>query len=406
MKACFFSNASAFLQIQLFGPSRNCNFVQFLQPTMFLEQITIANYKNIEQATLRFTKNVNCFIGDNGMGKTNLLDAIYYLSFCKSSLRVPDSSCVRHEADFLMVQGSYRDELGANMDVTCSLRKGHRKRVLCNGKAYSRYSEHIGKLPLVMISPADSLLVSGGSEERRKFMNIIISQYDRRYLESLIKYENALRQRNAMLKSASRVDSDLMSILEEGLSAEADYIFLSRKKFVEEFNPVFQEIYGQICNRSDEQVLLEYESYGYDSPLLDLFRSNREKEKIVGFTLYGIHKDDLNLFLNAYPVRREGSQGQAKTYFIAMKLAQFIYLKRKGHSHVPLLLLDDIFDKLDTGRVGQIIRFVSSSEFEQIFITDTNREHLDEVLPAAQTDYDLFLVRDGDIVLKDGTEKV
>lgn len=406
MNACFFSWGCAFLQNQLPGLVRNSNFVQFLQSTMFLEQITIANYKNIEQATLRFTKNVNCFIGDNGMGKTNLLDAIYYLSFCKSSLHVPDAGCIRHDADFVMIQGAYRDELGAVLEVTCSLKKGHRKRVLCNGKAYSRYSEHIGRLPLVMISPTDSLLVSGGSEERRKFMNIIISQFDRHYLESLIKYENALRQRNAMLKATGYVDSDLMNILEEVLSIEADYIFQSRKTFAEEFNPVFQGIYKQICNRPDEQVLLEYESYGYENTLLDLFQSNRDKEKIVGFTMYGIHKDDLNLYLNSYPVRREGSQGQTKTYFIALKLAQFVFLKQKGHSRIPLLLLDDIFDKLDAGRVGQIIHFVSSNEFEQIFITDTNREHIDEILSAAQTDYDLFFVRDGDVTLKYGAEKV
>lgn len=373
---------------------------------MFLKQLIIANYKNIGEATLRFSKNINCFIGDNGMGKTNILDAIYYLSFCKSSLHATDTYNIKHDADFMMLQGLYRDELDSEIAVTCSLKRGHRKQIRYNGKPYGKYSEHIGKIPLVMISPTDSLLVTGGSEERRRFINAIISQYDADYLERLIRYENALRQRNALLRSDLPYDASLMDILEDTLAVMAQTIYDRRKAFVEEFNPVFQHIYQQLAGADGERPHVEYDSYGHKHELKALFQENREREKIVGYTLYGIHRDDLDLQLNDYPVRREGSQGQTKTYFIALKLAQFLYLKERGQSKVPLLLLDDVFDKLDAGRVERIIQFVSSNEFEQIFITDTNRQHIDELLAATQRAYDLFYVADGAIDSRHGTKEI
>ncbi len=373
---------------------------------MFLKQLNITNYKNIEDISLSFSKNVNCFIGDNGMGKTNIIDAIYYLSFCKSSLHTPDSYNIKHEQDFMLIQGCYNDELKSELTVTCSLKKGHRKKVLCNGKNYNKYSEHIGKIPLVIVSPTDLFLVTGGGEERRRFMNSIISQYDAQYLESLIQYENALKQRNAILRANHQFDPELMSILEDILTQKADFIFLRRKAFVEDFNPVFQSIYQQLCHTDNEFTHLEYESFGHESSLKSLFQANREKEKIVGYTLYGCHKDDLKLFLNQYPVKREGSQGQSKTYFIALKLAQFIFLKKMGKSKIPILLLDDIFDKLDAGRVKRIIQFVSGNDFEQIFITDTNREHLDEILSTAQINYDLFTVVQGNAKAAHETKEI
>lgn len=365
---------------------------------MLLKHLSILNYKNIEQAELDFSPNVNCFVGANGMGKTNLLDAVYYLSFCKSSSNPTDGFNIRHDADFLMVQGDYlSDESGGGTDkVSCSVKRGGRKRMKCNGKEYRRFSEHMGKIPLVMISPSDSSLVSGGSEERRRFMDVVISQYDVPYLDAVIRYEKALKQRNALLKAETEPDASVMDVLEEMMSVSAALIYDCRRRFVEEFIPIFRGIYAQLCDSPNERVEIVYDSHGIRGELKPLLCDGRPKERIVGYTLHGVHKDELQLLFNGFPIRREGSQGQTKTYFIAMKLAQFVFLKQKGERKIPILLLDDIFDKLDAGRVGKIVDYVSSADnFGQIFITDTNREHLDGILAATSRDYRLFTVRDG-----------
>ena len=366
---------------------------------MQLKHLSIVNYKNIELAELDFSPNINCFIGSNGMGKTNLLDAIFYLSFCKSAFNPVDSSNIRHDADFFMIQGEYSfDELdGGQESVCCGLKRGSRKRVKCNGKDYRRFSEHVGKIPLVMIAPFDSLLVSGGSDERRKFMDTVISQYDALYLNSIIRYEKALKQRNALLKQEIEPDASVMDVLEEMMSVASSCVHECRKAFVEEFVPIFKDIYGRLCNSSSEMVDIGYESHGFRGDLRPMLVMGREKERIVGYTLHGVHKDELQLLFNGFPVKREGSQGQTKTFFIAMKLAQFVFLRRKGERKIPILLLDDIFDKLDAGRVGKIIEYVLAEDFGQIFITDTNREHLDKILAAMKLDYRIFHVKGGAI---------
>ncbi len=343
------------------------------------------------------------------MGKTNLLDAVFYLSFCKSASNPLENSNIRHDADFFMIQGEYvSDEVADGRElVCCSVKRGGRKLVKRNGKDYRRFSEHVGKIPLVLIAPSDSFLVSGGSDERRKFMDVVISQYDSLYLEHVIRYEKTLKQRNALLKSEAEPDASVMDVLEEMMSESAAVVYDRRKAFVEAFVPIFRDIYARLCNSDTETVDIVYESHGARGALKDLLAAGRPKERIVGHTLHGVHKDELQLCFNGYPVKREGSQGQTKTYFIAMKLAQYVFLQRKGERKTPILLLDDIFDKLDAGRVSKIIEYVLEENFGQIFITDTNREHLDYILAGTKRDYRLFLVDKGIVASgKDGTQEI
>lgn len=365
---------------------------------MILEHLSILNYKNIEQAELALSPNVNCFIGDNGMGKTNVLDAVYYLSFCKSSSTQQDSLNIRHDADFLMLQGRYRNAVGEEELVSCGVKRGQRKRFKRNDKEYKRLSEHLGLIPLVMISPADHELIVGGSEERRRFMDVVISQYSVSYLEALIRYQKSLQQRNALMKQDAEPDWGLCAVLEDMMACDAAVIYRERRQMIEEFLPIFRDVYARLSNGAAEEVTMLYESHGERGALGPILRDWRERERIVGYTLHGPHKDNLDLLMNGYNVRREGSQGQKKTYFIAMKLAQFLYLKQKSHQQTPILLLDDIFDKLDAGRVACIVDYVGGDAFEQIFITDTNRDHLDSILSATKRDYCLFRVCDGQIV--------
>lgn len=364
---------------------------------MQLERISIVNYKNIAQADLEFSAHINCFVGRNGMGKTNLLDAVYYLSFCKSSFSQSDHFNILHDADFFMIQGAYGGDNGGVEKVHCALKRGSRKRVRCNDKDCKKFSEHVGRIPLVMISPSDSLLVTGGSEERRKFMDTVISQYQPAYLEALIRYDKALKQRNALLKLEEEPDWNVVEILEDMMSDAAALIYAERSSFIRAFVPIFQRIYNALCDTTQELVDIVYQSHGDRGELKPQLVGGRVRERIVGYTLHGVHKDDLLLHFNGYAVRQEGSQGQTKTYFIAMKLAQFVFLKTKGECRVPILLLDDIFDKLDAGRVARIIDYVSGDEFGQIFITDTNREHLDGILAASAKDYRLFTVVNGEV---------
>lgn len=364
---------------------------------MILNRLTITNYRNIEVGSLEFSPNVNCLVGANGMGKSNVLDAIYYLSFCRGFASAQDGLNVNHAADYFVLEGSYTLESGTKQAVCCSLKRGARKRLKVDGKDVKRLSEHVGRLPLVMIAPADSALIHGGSEERRHFMDAAIMQYSTPYLEALMRYERALKQRNALLKQDEEPDDAVLSVLEEMMSQSAAIIYEERRAFTEAFLPIFLQLYRRLSGCEQEKVDIRYCSHGERGPLLEQLRSWRAKERIVGYSLHGVHKDDLELTLNGFGVKREASQGQQKTYFIAMKLAQFVFLKNKGSERTPLLLLDDIFDKLDSQRVERIISYVSSQEFGQIFITDTRREHLDRVLSATKRHYCLFSVEDGRI---------
>lgn len=366
---------------------------------MILKRISILNYKNLEQAELSFSPKLNCFFGQNGMGKTNLLDAIYFLSFCKSAGNPIDSQNIRHEADFFVIQGFYEEQDGTPEEIYCGMKRRQKKQFKRNKKEYPRLSDHIGFLPLVMVSPADNELISGGSEERRRFMDVVISQYDKEYLDALIRYNKALLQRNSLLKSEVPVDEELFTIWEEMMAQTGEVVFRKREAFVQEFIPIFQSFYSFI-SQDKEQVELSYDSHARNASLLEVIRNSRVRDQIMGYSLHGIHKDDLNMMLGGFPIKREGSQGQNKTYLVALKLAQFDFLKRTGRT-VPLLLLDDIFDKLDASRVEQIIKLVGGDGFGQIFITDTNREHLDSILHKIGGDYRMFQVEHGNISEKE-----
>ena len=363
---------------------------------MILKRISILNYKNLEQVELDFSPKMNCFIGQNGMGKTNLLDAVYYLSFCKSVSNPIDSQNIKHNQDFFVVQGSYLTDEGDPEEVYCGLKRRQKKQFKRNKKEYSKLSDQIGLIPLVMVSPADSELILGGSEERRRFMDVVISQYDREYLTALIRYNKAMAQRNTLFKAEVEPDDELMNVWEEMMASAGEVVFRKRNDFINEFIPTFQSFYSYI-SQDQELVNLSYESHAMQGDLLQLIRESRQRDRIMGYSLKGIHKDDLVMQLAEYPIKREGSQGQNKTYLVALKLAQFDFLRRTGSNTTPLLLLDDIFDKLDASRVEQIVKLVSGDKFGQIFITDTNRDHLDKILRKIEGDYKVFGVEQGAI---------
>ena len=358
---------------------------------MILRNISILNYKNVAEAHLDFSPNVNCLIGDNGMGKTNILDAIYYLSFCKGYINQSDASVIRHGEPFMMLQGKYtrRD---VDEDISVSLQRGKRKVVRRGGKEYQRLSQHIGLLPLVMVSPMDWDLIRGASEERRRFMDQIISQGNPEYLDALIKYNKALEQRNSMIRRDFR-DALLYETVEAAMCDAAQRLHEARRQWVEVFTPIFMDYYHAVAG-DDEQVSLCYDSVLNGSTMHDVLAANRERDMVLGYTSRGVHRDDLELMLGDHSMRRTGSQGQCKTYTIALRMAQYEFL-RKASPTTPILLLDDIFDKLDAKRVERIVDVVSSDRFGQIFITDTNRTHLDEIMHRLQGEHCMMVVKDG-----------
>ena len=360
---------------------------------MLLNRLSVLNYRNLQQVELSFSPKLNCFFGRNGMGKTNLLDAIYYLSFCKSADTPIDSQNICHDAEFFVLQGYYQSAEGIEDEVYCGLKRQQKKRFRRNGKDYQRLADHIGLIPLVLVSPNDQGLILAGSEERRRFMDLVISQYDKEYLEALVRYNKSLAQRNVLLKMETQPDDSLFDVWEEQMAASGQIVFERREAFVREFIPAFRELHGFIAG-GGETVDLVYQSQARDSNLTDLLRNSRQRDHIVGHSLCGIHRDDLNMLLGGYPIKREGSQGQNKTYVVALKLAQFGFLNSIGHTR-PLLLLDDIFDRLDANRVEQIVKLVAGEQFGQIFITDTNRSHLDRILQKVGGDYRLFSVENG-----------
>jgi DNA replication and repair protein RecF len=367
---------------------------------MILEKLSIINYKNIASATLELSPKINCFIGQNGVGKTNVLDAIYFLSFCHSANNPIDSQVIMHGQEFFMLEGFYSEELIENSydyHISCGLKRGTKKHFKRNKKEYKRLSEHIGLIPVVVVAPSDTLLIDGGSEERRRLMDMVISQYDRSYIDAMNRYNKALQQRNVLLKQEDEPDIEVISLFEEQMAEEGEKIYKLRKAFVEELIPIFQRIHETI-SENREQVSLNYVSHCQRGPLLEVIQRDRFKDRALGYSLHGIHRDDLEFMLGGHPMKREGSQGQNKTFVIALKLAQFDFLKRTNSRTTPLLLLDDIFDKLDAQRVEQIVKLVAGDDFGQIFITDTNRDHLDQILSASSHDYKIFHVDNGEIV--------
>lgn len=363
---------------------------------MILNRISIVNFKNIEGASLQLSPKVNCLIGHNGTGKTNFLDAVYYLSFCKSAFGVHDSQLITHGKDFSVIEGDYENEKGETENIYCGMKRGQKKHFKRNKKEYKKLSQHIGLIPLVFVSPSDSILIEGYSEERRRLMDVVISQYDHNYLDALSRYNKALQQRNTLLKQEDEPDITLMELLEQQMAEAGEVVFHSRDAFVKELIPEFQNIYQNIA-QNHETVSLRYVSHAQRGPLLEVIQRDRFKDRAVGYSLHGIHRDDLEMLIDDYPIKVEGSQGQNKTFALALKLAQFNFLKRTVSNTTPLLLLDDIFDKLDAQRVEQIVKLVSGDGYGQIFITDTNRDNLDKILARTGPDYKIFDVSNGDL---------
>ncbi len=362
----------------------------FLKFYMFLRHLSLVNYKNFDSKTLEFDPVINCLVGDNGVGKTNVLDAIYHLSFGKSYFNPVSTQNIKHGTEFFVVEGEFEKE-NRTEKIICSFKKGTKKVIKRNGKPYEKFSEHIGFLPLVMISPADRDLILEGSETRRKFMDGVISQSDKSYLQNLIKYNKIISQRNSLLKyfvANHTFDPNTLVIYNEQLHGLGTEIHKKRVEFIESFIPIFQEQYHHISEK-DEQILLSYESQLSERPLLDLLESNIEKDRALQYTSVGIHKDDLGFTIAGHPIKKFGSQGQQKSFLIALKLAQFHFIKELA-STTPILLLDDIFDKLDEHRVSQIVALVKNDNFGQIFISDTHPERTENVVKNIHQSYKIF----------------
>ena len=388
---------------------------------MILQSLNILNYRNIREASLEFGDKLNCFVGLNGQGKTNVLDAIYLLSFAKSAFTAQDSLNITHGEEMAMVQGNYRPTPDPSLKggedsftISCGLRKGVKKQFRKDKKDYQRLIDHIGLIPLVMISPSDQQLIDEGSDERRRFMDVVISQLDRKYLDCLAKYNALLKQRNALLKQLAEkptpdpslkggeIAEDLLEVLEWQMVEPAEYIFAKRTEFFEAFEPYFAKTYAQISG-SAEIPQLRYISQLQDRDLREAYVRTRQRDLILGWTSQGVHKDDLEMKLGEWPLKQVGSQGQQRTFVLAMKLAQALYLGNKPtpdpslkgrESSKPILLLDDIFDRLDSERVERIVEMVQGDEFGQIFITDTDRQHLTEILKP-NNNAKIFHVEDG-----------
>jgi len=364
---------------------------------MYLKKLALTNFKNYELNELEFSPKINCFVGNNGVGKTNILDAIHYLSLTKSFFNSIDSISIKHGEDYFIIQGTFvRDD--EEDQIYCAFQKQKQKLLKRNGKEYKKLSDHVGRYPVVMISPADSALITEGSEDRRKFMNKIISQYSAEYLDSVLKYSKALQQRNKFLKdinTSGNFDPDVLAIWDAQLIKYGSYVYSEREILINELIPVFQEYYSLISS-GKESVKLKYRSHLSEGNFTETLQNSFNKDRYLEYTTIGIHKDDLLLEMNDFLVKSLGSQGQQKSYLVALKLAKFDYIKRKA-GFSPILLLDDIFDKFDAERVEQIIRLVGNHRFGQIFITDTHQNRLKDILSSHKTDYKLFRIADNGI---------
>ncbi|MCW5515826.1 DNA replication/repair protein RecF [Muriicola sp. Z0-33] len=357
---------------------------------MFLKKLSLINYKNFESGEFDFDNKINCFVGDNGVGKTNILDAIYHLAFGKSYFNPLASQNIKHGEEFFVIDGHFEKEERTEK-IVCSLKRGTKKTIKRNGKIYDKLSEHIGLLPLVIISPSDRDLIIEGSDTRRKFVDGVISQSDPEYLQTLIKYNKVLSQRNSLLKffaANHTYDETTIAVYNEQLVTFGNHIHEKRKAFIELFIPLFKEQYISISG-GEEVVNLEYHSQLSKGDFLQLLTNSIDKDRALQYTSTGIHKDDLIFEIEGHPIKKFGSQGQQKSFLIALKFAQF-YLIREKAKTTPILLLDDIFDKLDENRVSHIIKLVDDENFGQIFISDTHAERTENIVRSIHQSYKIF----------------
>lgn len=368
---------------------------------MYLKRISLLNFKNCTEANLDFSEKINCLVGNNGVGKTNVLDAIYYLSFCKSYFNSIDNQNIKHDQPFFAIHGSYQKN-GAREDlISCIQKRNTKKQFKKNKKEYERLADHIGHFPLVMISPYDRDLINDGSDLRRKYIDGVIAQFDKVYLDDLLNYNKALSHRNALLKHFAEMrsfEAVSLEIWNEQLIALGVKIYQKRKEFLEEFAPIFQHYFEFICG-GKEDVSIAYDSQLHENDFKELLSESIERDRYLRYTSKGIHKDDLRLMIGDYPIKKFGSQGQQKSYVIAIKLAQFEFTKNKK-GYKPILLFDDIFDKLDDHRVEQLISLVSNNSFGQVFITDTQLQRIEKVFRIVNIDHKIFSV-DAGIIKED-----
>ncbi len=363
---------------------------------MYLKHLNIINFKNCEQLDVELSSKINCFIGNNGVGKTNILDAIHYLSLTKSFFNPIDSQNIKYGENFFIIQGEFIINKETE-NIYCSIVKNKKKQFKRNQKEYQRLSNHIGYLPLVMISPNDINLILEGSEIRRKFIDNVISQHQKDYLHKLIQYNKALKQRNQLLKKfaeSNTFDKETLETWDHQLCMYGKSIYEQRVQFIEQFLPVFQKYYSQISS-GKENVQLSYRSQMHDNSLQNLLKESYNKDRILQYTTQGIHKDDLQLNIEGHPIKQSGSQGQQKSYLVALKFAKYDFIKDMKKIN-PVILLDDIFDKFDDERVKKIINLIADHHFGQIFITETSRERL-EALIEKETDYKIFNIKDGKV---------
>lgn len=365
---------------------------------MYLRKLTLINFKNYEEASLDFSEKINCFVGNNGAGKTNLLDAIHYLSFTKSYFNTVDLQNIRHETDFFAIHGEYQRNGGPPEQLSCIQKRNQKKVFKLNKKEHERLADHIGLFPLVMVSPYDYDLINDGSDLRRKFIDSVISQFDRVYLDDLIHYNKVLAQRNALLKQfadENYFDVSMLGILNDQLTPPAYRIFEKRKNFLDGFAPIFNNYYGLITGEK-EDVTIAYLSQLLNEDLGQSLIASLDRDKALRYTTTGIHKDDLDFRINGFPLKKFGSQGQQKSYMIAIKLAQFEFTRLKV-GFKPVLLFDDIFDKLDSLRVGKLVKLVSNDSFGQVFITDTQLERIDQIFRSINIGHKVFSVNGGTV---------
>ena len=360
---------------------------------MRLKKLLLINFKNITQTDIDLSDGINCFVGDNGAGKTNILDAIYYLAMSKSAFTMTDGQSVHHGEDFFVVEGSYLADNGSVELVNCSFSHRGGKVLKCNGKEYDRLADHVGRFPVVIVSPQDSSLITDAAEERRRYLNGFISQIDRAYLHSMMRYNTILLERNRFLKSSS--DEAMLQIYDMQLAEHGSRVYELRKSIVERMQPLVAEYYRALSD-DREKVDISYRSELENKPLAELLLQSRERDIINQFTTVGVHRDDVVFRIGDYPLRKYGSQGQQKSFLIALKLAQY-RLVAEATGEKPVLLLDDLFDKLDMGRVEKLLSLVSGEDFGQICITDCNKVRLEGILERAGKEYSLFVVEGGDL---------
>lgn len=367
--------------------------------TMRLEKLSLLNFKNITECLLVPSEGINCIVGSNGAGKTNVVDAIHYLSMSKSSLPMTDGQSVRHGEGFFMLAGDYTTDGNMGATVVCGFEKGKGKTLKFCGKEYERLSDHIGVVPVVMVSPADGALVSDSAEERRRWLNAFLSQLDHSYLDATMRYNRLLAERNTLLKQGEMLIPELLDVIDERLAEQGERVAATRREVLERLAPIVERLYGEIAGEK-ESVELAYRSELNNAPLLDILRVNRAKDCVMGYTTSGVHRDDATMTIGGYPLRKYGSQGQQKSFLLALKLAQYLLLHERLGEH-PLLLLDDLFDKLDEERLQRLMTITSGEEFGQVFITDCNRERIISVLQRSGLDFKLFAVADGEVTEED-----